>query len=166
MGKPPYLRWFLVGLIVVGSLAYDARAPATEWYPFAARDLDAGTVLTAGDISYREAPSGLLPPPEDFVGRPVRLSLSQGVPLGAWLLERTPSAPPDTWAIALSIPSHVGVGDAVRIVWTSGLETRFTDAVAIRSGVDGSAAVPGQVAAEVADALRRNQVTILTQPGS
>lgn len=166
MGRPPYLRWFIIGALVVGSLAYDARAPETELYPLTSRHLSAGTVLTGEDISYRAVPTGVLPPPGDLVGKPIRLSLAAGVPLGEWLLEPSPSAPPDTWAIDLSIPSHVGVGDPIRVVWSSGLETRFTDAFAIRSGIDGSAAIPSQLAAEVADAVRRGQVTVLTQPGS
>ena len=165
MGRPPYLRWFIVGVLVIGSLAYDARAPATELYPLAARDLDAGTVLTAADISYTAGPTGVLPLPTDTLGRTVRLSLDRGVPLGEWLLDPVPALPPDTWAIDLAMPSHVGVGDPVRVVWSSGPETRSVDGFALRSGVDGSAAIPAQFAADVADAVRRGQVTVLTQPG-
>lgn len=102
-------------MLVVGAVFWDLRGSATEAYPFAARPIAAGTLLTAGDVTWRRLPEGTYVVPELTVAI-AAVDIAAGDPISAATLAGPVAVPDGWWAIALDVSAHAGVGDEVLLV--------------------------------------------------
>lgn len=114
---PPYLRWAAAVVLVLGAFAWDQRAPAAALHPFAARPLQAGEVLDATAVAWREVPAGLLAAP-DLDGAATAVDLAAGDPLVAAVVRRGPAAPEGWWEVPVAAGGHAAAGDEVLLVVT------------------------------------------------
>lgn len=117
--------------------------PVTTRVMVAARDLTAGSVLTAGDLAARRYPVGLVPSRAltdtgDAVGRTLSAALSEGSPLTAGAVSGASSlAAPGERLVPFRLTDAallhlVSVGDLVTVVATAGDGSAVTVAERVR----------------------------------
>jgi hypothetical protein len=114
---PPYLRWAAAALILIGAAAWEFRPRTTHLHPFLTEQIEAGDVIGATDVEWREVPSGLLPLPD--LSTPVAASrLSPGTPLLDPLLTGPVVVPDGWWTVPVQVGEHARPGDTVLLVVT------------------------------------------------
>ncbi len=168
LSKPPYLRWAGAAALVIGALAWDVSARATEPFPFAAETILRGERLDEAAIEWRASPAGLLSLP-DLEGAIAAVTILPGEPISASALRYTADVPPGWWTVALDLPPAVLPGTHVRIVLGGGegvsgvvVEPSREDSFGLRSA--GLVAVPPQAADAVGFAAGAGQIVILFEP--
>ena len=115
MQPPPYLRWALAALLVVGAFLWDLRGSASAAHPFAARPMAAGTRLSAADVVWRRLPEGAFAVP-DLSAAVTAVDLDAGEPISAAVLTGPITVPEGWWAIPMEVSAHAGPGDEVLLV--------------------------------------------------
>jgi len=114
--RPPYLRWAAAALLIIMAAWMDLRPQPTSLQPFAAADLDPGTVLDDMMIEWRSVPIGLLPPLDDPRGVVLR-RVTAGEPLVPSVLstERVPT-PAGWWTMEVKLPAGAVPGQEVQLI--------------------------------------------------
>jgi Flp pilus assembly protein CpaB len=112
---PPYLRRAGAMLLIVGAIAWDLQAAATEPYPVAARPIAIGSPLTADAVAWIELPSDLIPTPDVSAATAAR-NIAAGEPLTSALLTGPVSAPPGWWTVPIEVGTLSAPGDEVMLV--------------------------------------------------
>jgi len=168
LGRPPYLRWIAAASLVLAAFAWDVSKRATEPFPFAARDMARGQVLTSDDVEWRPVPVGSLSLP-DLTGASASILIRSGDPIVPSLVAVTPPIPPDSWAVPVPLPLGAGVGMSVRLVFADGSATSGVivqpateDSLGLMSV--GLVAVDGDVAHIVALATANGDLIVLIEP--
>ena len=95
IARPPYIRWTLIGLVVLTSLWLELRPSPTVSHPFLSRDLQPGEPV-ADALEWRDIAPGVLEPVPGagFADR----RLVRGQPL----------VPGDTTDVSMTIPPDGG----------------------------------------------------------
>ena len=110
----PWLRFAAAALLVTLLIATELRDPATERYPFAARDVEAGTAMGDPGVEWRDVPAGLLPPFEPSGA--TRVAVKGGTPLVPELTAPLRPVPGDWWVIEVPLGAEAAPGTTVRLV--------------------------------------------------
>jgi hypothetical protein len=171
--RPPYLRYVGAVLLVVAAAWIDLRPVDTIPYPFAAKDLASGTVIDQHSIEWREVPRGLLPPAPPIDGT-VRSSITRGEPvIPSVISEEAPQIPDGWWALSVTLPHDVVVGQTVQLV-IAGAAPRAFPGIVIESPPPadplsytepiGLVAVSGDSAVPVATGVAEGTITVLVGP--
>lgn len=172
MARPPYIRWILVGLLVVVSLWLEIRPVQTVRHPYLTRDLVAGEPV-AGALEWREIAGGVLEPVSGtgFAGR----SLVAGQPLLRGDTVATAKLiPPGWWVLDLPVPSEAVSGTRIQLVVLPDGDRQpvppiggiVTDVRSPEYGGDetiGSVAFPPDRAATAAVAIAGDNVAVLLE---
>jgi hypothetical protein len=168
--RPPYLRRLGAVVLVLVAAVIDLAPRSTISYPFAAADLDAGTILDTGSVEWRDVPDGLLPPGATG-GTVTRYPVAQGEPLTASMTSSDrPSIPDGWWALTLPLPEDVVPGQQVQLVVTGGPPQAYAgivieppsaaDALSYEDPA-GLVAVPSDSAVAVAAGAADGSITVL-----
>lgn len=165
MARPPYVRWLVVGAIVLIGVALEMSGRATTPHPFLVMDVAAGTAINGDDLEWRDVPVGLLDVP-DFEGATAATDLTSGSPLIADMLTHREELPPDWWSVPVALPPGAVVGSEVRLVLTQ-TGVRVTGRV-VASPVDGGfgfeepglVAVPAEHVTAVATAAATSDLVV------
>jgi hypothetical protein len=114
--RPPYLRWVAAALLIITAAWMDLRPQPTSLQPFAAADLDPGTVLDDTMIEWRSVPIGLLPPLDNPQGV-ILHRVSDGEPLVASVLStRRIPTPAGWWTMEVQLPTGAVPGQEVQLI--------------------------------------------------
>ena len=168
--RPPYFRYLLAAVIVVGALVMEFRRPEVMLHPYAAEVIPSGSPLETASLDWKEIPTGVLPPVE------VSGAAGRTVPAGSPLLPQdvsdSPRAPEGWWAVEVPLPSRAGVGQTVQVVVLSvgtavpglGLEPAPRSDEFGFSDRMGLVAVPSSEAALVVMAVAEQRVGVAIEP--
>ncbi len=170
MSRPQYLRWILVGLLVLVSLWLEIRPTPTASHPFLTRDLDRGEPVEEA-LEWREIAEGVLDsvPGTGFANR----RLVGGQPLlPGDTVEVSLQVPPGWWLLDLPVPSDATVGGRISLVVRPEAGQQPAPPIggivtAVRSGdYDGDApigavAFPPDLAATAAVAIAEDRFSVL-----
>jgi Flp pilus assembly protein CpaB len=176
--RPPYLRWGAGALLIALALVGEFRTAPTVSYPFAAGPLPAGQAITNEVVKWRPMPAGLLPTPE-LDDRVTARAVGAGEPLVPSLLVGHQAAVPDGWwVLPIALPGRALPGDRVQLVLVPvdpvalpitvpgtvvEAATSSDDPFSL-AGPTGLVAVPGDHAAEVAQAAGEGRVVVALGP--
>ena len=119
LSRPPYLRWFAAGAIVLAALAWDVSERKSESFPFASTEISAGTAITEDLIEWRQVPEGAIPGPY-LLGASATTDINAGDPITRSVLSRTEPLPDGWWSIPIEIPNGVPIGAIIRVVFPDG----------------------------------------------
>ncbi len=170
--RPPYLRWLGAALLLVVGLWIELRPVETVEVWFTNTDVAEGVPLDPTVVEARRVPAGVLvpAPPEGVAAT----GLPAGTPLTAAVIDTSGvEIPADWWTIALDLPSGTTPGTAVLLIMLGDDgSTRSAEGVVVAGpapttgplGLDdrsGVVAIPGQIAAEVAQAESTGRLTVL-----
>ncbi len=172
LSRPPYVRWALIGLLVLVSLWLELRPSYNVIHPFLTRDVAQGAPLD-GAIEWREVPPGVLDPVAGtgFASRP----LAAGQPLlGGDTTEAAIAVPAGWWLVDVAVPVEAAAGTMVQLVVLpspghqaippiGGLVTAVRPAAYEDDGLVGSVAFPPDRAATAAVAVAEERVSVLVQ---
>lgn len=168
LGRPPYLKWAAVTILVIVAFAWDASERATEPFPFAARTIARGQVLEPDDIEWRDVPSGTLSLP-GLTEVSAAVAIVAGDPIVPSLLAPKSSLPRGWWAVPMALPLGTTQGMRVRLVFVDGTSVEGTvvqpaeeDSLGLAS--DGLVAVDGVSADAVALAAANGDLVVLFEP--
>jgi SHS2 domain-containing protein len=158
--RPPYLRWAAAGSLVLAAFLWDLARAGTVPYPFAARDIAAGSPIDASSVRWRSMPGGLAEAP-DLAGTSALVPIPAGEPITAATVGTPPRVPDGWWAVPIDLAPGVAPGDEVLLVVSDPPLTVpgivVSPGSGDRYGLDArpaSVAVPGEAAAVVAAAGR------------
>ncbi len=161
--RPPYFRWTLAALVVVGGVILEFAPESSVRHPFAVEPITVGEQIDQSRVRWRDVPVGLLSPVELPVTATRRIEAGEPI-LGAVVdPTRTGAIPAGWWAIEVDVPSGARPGMAVRIVSYRGT----TEGVVVDVREDGFGeqrglvAVTGDQATAVAEASLEGTVAIL-----
>lgn len=165
--RPPYLRWVVASLVVMGALWMDLRGKPTEPRPFAVSSIAAGDPIAEEMLEYREVPVGVLPEVE--ASGYASVPISPGEPLTPSMISDRDRLPDGWWAMEMEVPTGAGSGTELRLVIEQvaavvpGLITRVVAAGQSAGWVRETAmvAVPSEQAARVATALADGKMSVL-----
>lgn len=165
----PWLRWFLVGLLIVIAAWIELRPQPTDLVPFAVVDMVPGDPVEEPFVEFREVQAGVMTTADtgELTTRPI----SAGDPvLASQTGSGEPTIPADWWIIPIELPDGVRVGDPVRLIL---LETgNEVEGIIAHPGSDdpfaasdGGVAVPASAAAAAAIAASNGRVAVLISSG-
>ncbi len=177
--RPPYARYTAALLLVILAFWVELRPADMDTHPFADTTIAAGSPLDPSMFTWLQVPPGLLEPVT--LEGTARHTIRAGEPL-------TPGAidpdgvliPPGWWTVEVPLPAESRPGDEVRLVLGPtdiGGDSRLVDGIAMRApppssdpfGFEtaiGLVAIPGDRAAEVANAAGDRRITVLVRtPG-
>ena len=167
--RPPYLRWAAAVTLFVAALVWDLRGRTGEPYPFAARPIAAGAVVTESDVEWRTLPGGALVMPDlsaPIAARPI----DAGEPLLPSAIDAEAGVPDGWWAVPVALPMAAAVGARVRLITTDTavqsdgvvVATGSTDLLSISDA--GLVAVPPEHATVIATAAVEGTMIVLVEP--
>ncbi|MFQ5555478.1 MAG: SAF domain-containing protein [Acidimicrobiia bacterium] len=167
--RPPYLRWFAAGSLVVAAFLIDLRKGATTPHPFARADIARGMPIEEPDVAWENVPIGLLPAP-DLAGAVTARALRAGQPILPHDLGLVEPIPADWWAVPLAMPATAAPGSSVLLVLVH--PPRSVPGIVVEPGSVGAfgvaeaglVAIPGDAATAVATAATRGELTVLIEP--
>ena len=172
IARPPYVRWTLIGLLVLVSFWLELRPSPTVTHPYLTRDLLRGEPVEDA-LEWRDiSPDVLEPVPgTGFAGR----RLTAGQPLLRGDTTDVPiTVPPGWWLVDVGLPAEATAGTQVQLVILpstghqpippiGGLVTGVRPAQYEDDGLIGSVAVPPDRAATAAVAVAEKRVSVLVQ---
>jgi hypothetical protein len=168
--RPPYLRWGATAVLLLVAALWDLSGDATHEHPFLTAPLAAGSPVTDDVVIWRPVPSDLLRVP-DLEGTVAAVDLPAGEPLTDSVLASPVAAPPDWWAVPVSIGRHAAPGDDVMLVTIDPALTIPGIVLEPESGDPYSldfrpavVAVPGDVAPLVAAAAGEGRLVTVVRP--
>ncbi|MCY3538611.1 MAG: hypothetical protein OXH10_01935 [bacterium] len=170
--RPPYLRWAMVGLLVVVSLWIEIRPTSQVSHPFIVHDLARGEPVE-GALEWRDIPEDVLEPVYGigFADR----DLPAGHPLLPGDTTDTPiEVPPGWWLLDVAVPADTTAGMTVQLVILPGLGDQPVAPIGgvvagvrpseyANKGLIGSVAFPPDQAATAAVAIAEDQVSVLIE---
>lgn len=168
LSRPPFLRWFAAGAIVLGALAWDLSKRQSESFPFAATSIAAGTVITEELIEWTPVPQGSIPEPR-LEGASATTDIDAGDPLTGSVLSHTTPLPEGWWSIPIDIPNGIPIGAAIRVVLPDGsAATGVVTQPASNDGFGvpspGTVGFPQAIADIVAQLASTGSLVILVEP--
>ncbi|VAV91468.1 hypothetical protein MNBD_ACTINO01-1548 [hydrothermal vent metagenome] len=119
LARPPYLRWFAAGAILLAALSWDLSKRQTEPYPFAAQTITRGEPLGDDNIEWREVRVGVFPV-VDLTDASARVDIIGGTPICASVISRAVPLPSGWWSIPIDLPAGTPEGAAVRVLAPDG----------------------------------------------
>ncbi|MCL1597869.1 MAG: SAF domain-containing protein [Actinomycetia bacterium] len=119
LARPPYLRWFAAGAILVAALSWDLSKRQTEPYPFASQTITRGEHLNDGNVEWRDMPAGLFPI-LDLADASARVDIVDGTPIFEAVVSRSAPLPSGWWSIPIDLPVGTPEGSAVRVLAPDG----------------------------------------------
>ncbi len=160
LARPPFLRWFAAGAIVVAALAWDLSGRATVPHPYAARDIAVGDVLTDDVIEWRSVPADAFDVP-DLTGAAARVAIPAGTPIVEAVVARGEMLPAGWWTVPLDVPTGTTPGTAVRVVAPDGSAvTGMVVRPAVRDGFGVTEPATVGFPPQVADLVARLAATV------
>lgn len=170
--RPPYLRWSLVGLLVVVSLWVEIRPTSSVRHPYVTRDVTRGEPVE-GALEWRDVAGGVLEPVlgTGFADR----DLTAGHPLLPGDTTHAPIlVPPGWWLLDVAVPAETTAGMSIQLVILpasgervlppiSGLVTSVRPGEYQSDGLVGSVAFPPDRAATAAVAIAEDHVSVLIE---
>lgn len=172
IARPPYIRWTLIGLLVLVSLWLEIRPSSTVSHPFLTRDLIRGETVEDA-LEWRDiAPDVLEPVPgAGFANR--RLTAGQPL-LPGDTTDVAMTVPPGWWLVEVDVPAEAAAGSEVQLVILpaaghrplapiGGLVTGVRAADFEGDSLIGSVALPPDRAATAAVAIAEKRVSVLVQ---
>jgi len=155
LSRPPYLRWFAAGAVVLAALAWDVSERQSEPFPFASTAISAGTAITEDLIEWRQLPEATA-------------DINAGDPITRSVLSRTEPLPDGWWSIPIEIPNGVPVGATIRVVFPDGraatgvvTQPASSDGFGVPS--PGTVGFPQEVADIVAQLAATDSLVILVE---
>jgi hypothetical protein len=168
LSRPPFLRWFAAGAIVLAALAWDLSKRQSEPFPFAATTIFAGTPITDDLIEWRALPVGSIPQPI-LSGVSAAADINVGEPLIRSVLSSTPQLPDGWWSIPIDIPNGIPAGAAIRVVLPDGnaatgvvTQPATSDGYGVPS--PGAVGFPQSIADTVAQLASTGDLVVLVEP--
>jgi hypothetical protein len=167
LARPPYLRWFAAGAIVLAAVSWDLSKRQTEPYPFASATIASGEPLTDDTVEWRAVPVGVFAVP-DLAGTSARVDIDAGTPITESVLSRIAPLPVGWWSVPVDIPVGTAPGLAVRVVLPDGrgiagvvIQPAVRDAFgSLEPGVVG---FPPEVADDVARLAAGGELVVLVE---
>ena len=172
IARPPYVRWTLIGLLVLVSLWLELRPSATVTHPFLTRDLIGGESVENA-LEWREIAQGVLEPVPGTGFADRRLTAGQPL-LHGDTTDVAMVVPPGWWLVDVVVPAEATAGTHVQLVVLpspghrpippiGGLVTGIRPADYESDGLIGSVAFPPDRAATAAVAIAEKRVSVLVQ---
>jgi len=172
ISRPPYVRWTLIGLVVLVSLWLELRPSPTVGHPFLTRDLGRGESVDDA-LEWREIPPGVLEAVSGtgFANRP----LAGGQPLlPGDTTDMSTSVPGGWWLVDVAVPVEATAGTRVQLVILpspghlpvapiGGLVTGVRSGPYDDDGLIGTVALPPDRAATAAVAVAEKRVSVLVE---
>ena len=172
ISRPPYVRWTLIGLVVLTSLWLELRPSPTVSHPFLSRDLERGQPVEDA-VEWRDIAPGVLEPVPGtgFADR----RLSEGQPLlPGDTTDVSIEVPPGWWLVDVNVPSEATAGTRVQLVILpspghlpvppiGGLVTGVRSGPYEDEGLVGTVAFPPDRAATAAVAVAEDRVSVLVE---
>lgn len=172
IARPPYVRWTLIGLVVLVSLGLEIRPSPTVSHPFLSRDLARGEPVEEA-LEWRDISPGVLEPVSGtgFASRP----LLGGQPLlPGDVTDVSISVPPGWWLVDVAVPTEASAGTPIQLVILpspghlpvppiGGLVTGVRSGPYEDDGLIGTVAFPPDRAATAAVAVAEKRVSVLVQ---
>ena len=172
LARPPYVRWTLIGLVVLLSLWLELRPSPTVSHPFLGRDLARGDPVEDA-LEWRDIAPGVLEPVPGtgFANR----RLLGGQPLLPGDTTDVPiSVPSGWWLVDVDIPAEATAGTQVQLVILpspghqpvppiGGLVTAVRSGRYEDDGMVGTVAFPPDRAATAAVAVAEKRVSVLLE---
>lgn len=168
LGRPPYLRWLAAVALIVAALVWDLSERATAPFPFAADDLERGQEITEADLKWQDMPVGAFAVPDLANAIPL-VPIRAGDPIVASLVSRSPTLPPNSWAVPVQLPVGAHVGTVVKLVFADGSDVGGVVMQSAREDsfgfeTTGLVAVADQAASTVALAAANGDLVVLLEP--
>jgi hypothetical protein len=113
--RPPYARWALAVLLIVGAAVWDLRSTPSTLHPFLTEGVAAGDPITEEHVEWREIPSGLVVAP-DLTYPVAGIDIPAGEPLLDSMLRGPVAIPNGWWEVPAAIGAHADAGDEVLLV--------------------------------------------------
>ena len=107
LSRPPYVRWIVVGIVVVLGVGWEVSKQAVTPYPFAAASIPAGQVIDAAHIEWRRIPEGLAPTP-DLTFATALVDIAAGDPITTSVAGSPPAIPGAWWSVPVMLPAFRG----------------------------------------------------------
>ena len=172
INRPPYIRWTLIGLLVLVSLWLEIRPSATVTHPFLTRDLTRGEPVENA-IEWRDIAQGVLEPVPGTGFADRRLTGGQPLLRGD-TTDVAMVVPPGWWLVDVVVPTEASAGTQVQLVILptpghrpippiGGVVTGVRPADYEGDGMIGSVAFPPDRAATAAVAIAEKRVSVLVQ---
>jgi hypothetical protein len=169
LARPPYLRWVAAAALVVAAFLWDLRGSSDILYPFAASAIAAGATITEAEVDWRRVPKGTMVLPD--LSDPVAArDLPAGEPIVPSAVSATTTIPEGWWSVSVPLPATAVPGTRIHLIDAgSGVET---DGIVVAAGShdlmsfeeSGMAAVPPEVATQIAIAARDGTLVLLLEP--
>lgn len=168
MSKPPYLRWFAAGAVILAAFVWDLSNRATTPYPFAATDLVRGSLISGEAIEWRDAPTGVFAIP-DLNQATASVDIAEGDPITRSVLGSSISIPQGWWSVPIALPPATTSGVTIRVVLPNGDSVSgivMQAATSDNFGALGTATVafPSGAAELVAQMAALGELVILIEP--
>ena len=174
LDRPPYIRWAVVGLLVIASLWMEIRPTPTARHPYLARDVTPGEPVETA-LEWRDIARGVLEPVEGTGFARRRLTAGQPLLIGDTTDQAT-AAPTGWWLVDVTVPAEASAGSQVQLVILpspghraippiGGLVTAVRPGEYDGDGLIGSVAFPPDLAATAAVAIAENRVSVLVEAG-
>jgi hypothetical protein len=166
--SPPWGRWALASLMVLGGLWLELRPGTTVEHPFATVEISRGDPIGSENTELRAVPGGLLQPLP--AGAVASRTIAEGHPVLVADIEERGALPQGWWVVSLEVPAMGRPGDRVRVVVVdTGLvaEGVIVSVPTLDSmgGTPGAVALPSDQAAAVAAAALQARVAVMISTG-
>lgn len=119
LARPPYLRWFAAGAIILAALSWDLSKRQTEPHPFASQTITRGEPLTDDNVMWRDVSIGAFPIP-DLNDASAGIDIIKGAPISETVVSRTAPLPAGWWSVPIELPAGTPGGVAVRVLAPDG----------------------------------------------
>lgn len=172
IARPPYLRWTLIGLLVLVSLWLELKPSTTASHPYLTRDLIRGEPVHDA-LEWRDIAQGVVEPVSGTGFADRRLTAGQPL-LPGDTTDVAITAPPGWWLVDVAVPAEAAAGTQVQLVVLphpghrpippiGGVVTGVRPANFEGDGLIGSVAFPPDRAATAAVAIAEKRVSVLLQ---
>lgn len=172
IARPPYVRWTIIGLVVVTSLWLELRPSPTVSHPFLSRDLERGEPVEEA-IEWRDIAPGVLDPVPGTGFADRRLAGGQPL-LPGDTTDVSMDVPSGWWLVDVDVPAEATVGTRVQLVILpspghlpvppiGGLVTGVRGGPYEDDPLVGTVAFPPDRAATAAVAVAERRVSVLVQ---
>ena len=119
LARPPYLRWFAAGAILLAAISWDLSKRQSEPHPFASQTIVRGEPLSSDNVEWRDVPVGVFPVP-DLIDASARVDIIAGSPISETIISRTAPLPSGWWSVPIDLPVGTPEGSTVRVLGPDG----------------------------------------------